>query len=156
MAAAVVSIRTLTQAELGTAAELRARMNREMDEYHDATHPGWRERFCAFFKQRMDAERAALFVAELDGAICGLASVYLMVNHRTEIFHHPTAYVTSVFVVPEQRRKKIATQLMAACIQWAKEHGCDQVRLRSSEMGRPVYLGMGFSPSNELELRLNP
>ena len=155
MPTAACTIRQIGIDELDTATNLRAAMNAEMQGIDpDLAFPGWRARFHAFFEERLRAERAALYVAEAPDRACGLASVYLMVNHRTEIFRQPSAYITSVYVVPEQRRQRIATRLTQACIDWAKARGCDQVRLRTSDMGRAVYVAMGFSPSNELEMRL--
>jgi GNAT superfamily N-acetyltransferase len=147
-------IHRLEQRELDAAISLRARMNQELDGVHpDAEHPGWRERFREFFATRVAADDAAVFVAQMGSEPVGLSSVYQLRNHRTEIFGRPVAYITSVYVVPEQRRRGLATRLTQACIDWARTHGCRVVRLRTSRMGREVYTRMGFTPSDELELR---
>ncbi len=91
-----------------------------------------------------------MYIAEMGGAPVGLACVYS--NHRTEIFLRPVAYITSVYVVPEQRRQRLATALTQACIDWAVARGIEIIRLRASKMGRPLYASMGFTPSNELEM----
>src|SRR5579864_1239025 len=148
MPATELLIRSLAADELNTAVALRAAMNQELNRADpDITYPGWRARFNDFFGRRLAAGSAAIFVAEHGSTTCGLASVYLPRTHRTEIFQQPLAYVTGVYVIPEQRRQGIATRLTQACIDWARRQGCNVVRLRASEMGRPVYLQMGFSPS---------
>ncbi|HLW37786.1 MAG TPA: GNAT family N-acetyltransferase [Candidatus Eremiobacteraceae bacterium] len=149
-----VVLRPLAKHELGTAVLLRALMNRELNGTDpDVDYPGWRERFVSFFAARLEVERAAIFLAESDSRAIGLASVYFGSNHRTEIFLRPIAYVTSVYVLPERRRRGLATRLTQACIDWARAKGCDVIRLRASKMGRPVYTRMGFTPSDELEIR---
>ena len=147
-------IRSLEQRELDAAISLRARMHHELNGVHaDDEYPGWRERFKEFFATRMAADGAAVFVAQAGAEPVGLSSVYQLKNHRTEIFRRPIAYITSVYVVPERRRQGLATRLTQACVYWARAHGCQVVRLRTSPMGREVYTRMGFTPSDELELR---
>lgn len=151
-----VILRTLAIPELEVAIELRAAMNQEMNSTDpDQEYPGWRERFRSFFAPRLSADTGAIYVAEQFGKTLGLASVYKVVNHRTEIFLLPVAYITSVYVIPEQRRQRLGTRLTQACVDWARQRGCDVIRLRASPMGLPVYLHMGFTPSNELELRFD-
>jgi len=153
MRALDLTLRALGQGNLNAAIDLRARMNQEMNGSDpDSEYPGWRLRFENFFASRIGAGSAAMYIAEMGGAAVGLACVYVLSNHRTEIFLRPVAYITSVYVVPEKRRQGLATALTQACIDWAVARGIDIVRLRASEMGRPLYAGMGFTPSNELEM----
>jgi GNAT superfamily N-acetyltransferase len=93
-------------------------------------------------------------VAERDGALCGLASVYKLVNHRSEIFKQSSAYISNVYVDPQLRRQGLATALTQMCIDWARSNGCIVARLRTSKMGRHVYAAMGFVQSDEMELPL--
>jgi GNAT superfamily N-acetyltransferase len=103
----------------------------------------------------MERDHAALFVAEADGRPIGVAAVYLLKNHRSDIFARQSAYVSNVWVEPAHRRQGIATALTRDAIDWARAKGCEVVRLRSSQMGRPVYASLGFTPSDEMELRLD-
>ena len=144
--------RPIRPAELSFAAELRDRMTREIQ--GDGLDPRMRERFVDFYRTRLAAGTSATFVAEHDGALCGLASVYKLVNHRSEIFEQPSAYVSNVYVEPELRRRGLGTTLTQMCIDWARTNGCAIVRLRSSAMGRHVYAAMGFAQSDEMEYPL--
>lgn len=150
-----IAIRLITPPELGLAADLRERMTRELqDDTSAPIDPQLHDRFVEFYRARIAAGTSATFVAERDGSLCGLASVYKLVNHRSEIFGQPSAYVSNVYVEPQLRRKGLATALTQRCVDWAREHGCVIVRLRTSKMGRHVYSAMGFEQSDEMELPL--
>ncbi|MDQ6781341.1 MAG: GNAT family N-acetyltransferase [Candidatus Eremiobacteraeota bacterium] len=144
-----------TLADLETALALRAAMTLEIEKKNpDGAYPGWRDRFLTFFRTRMPVGEAAVFLARSGEKVVGLACVYKQQTHRTEIFLNKIAYITSVYVTPDRRRQGIATALTRACIDWARLAGCRMVRLGASDMGLPMYLGMGFRPSNVLEMRL--
>jgi GNAT superfamily N-acetyltransferase len=149
-----VVIRAIRPDELGNAAALRERMTRELQDDEEELDPRMRDRFVEFYRARQAAGTSATFVAELDGALCGLASVYKLVNHRSEIFQQPSAYVSNVYVDPALRKRGLGTTLTQKCIDWAKANGCVVVRLRTSTMGRRVYAAMGFEQSDEMEYRL--
>jgi GNAT superfamily N-acetyltransferase len=150
-----IVMRPIRPAELGLAAEMRERMTREIQGSDaKALDPQMRDRFVEFYRTRLASGTSATFVAERTGALCALASVYKLVNHRSEIFGQPSAYVSNVYVDPELRRRGVGTALTQMCIDWARANGCVVVRLRSSAMGRHVYASMGFAPSDEMEYPL--
>ncbi|HKW44007.1 MAG TPA: GNAT family N-acetyltransferase [Candidatus Eremiobacteraceae bacterium] len=147
--------RLIEPEELGLAADLRERMTREIQGDGDESYdPRIHDRFVDFYRARIAAGSSATFVAEHAGALCGLASVYRLVNHRSEIFDQPSAYVSNVYVKPQYRRRGVATTLTRMCVDWARARGCVVVRLRTSAMGRNVYSAMGFVQSDEMELPL--
>lgn len=149
------SIRPYRARELPSLLEMRRAMTLELDDEDlDSTRPQWRERFGTYIKQLAADDGVMFFVAELDNRLIGMGGVYKLRNHRSEIFGQPSAYVTSVYVPPEHRRKGIARRITQAAIQWAREHGCVVVRLRASDTGRRVYEMLGFTPTDEMELRL--
>jgi len=152
---AAAKIRPLSIAEISIARDIRHTMIGELDGRDaDEMYPGWRERYVAFYSSKMTQGQAALFVAEADGEPVGVAAVYLLKNHRSDIFARQSAYVSNVWVEPAHRRKGIAAALTRMTIDWARSKGCEVVRLRSSKMGRPVYASLGFEPSDEMELRM--
>ena len=153
---AVAKIRELSAAEIDISKDMRHKMILELDGRDaDEAYPGWRERYVEFYSSKMAQGHAALFVAETDGRPLGVAAVYLLKNHRSDIFAQRSAYVSNVWVEPAARRKGIASALTRMTIDWARSKGCEVVRLRSSRMGRPVYSSIGFTSSDEMELRLD-
>ena len=150
-----VTFRPLELRELGIAADLREAMTRELSATGSPPeNPGWRIAFERYYSTRIAAGTAATFVIDDGDRLVAMASVYRLVNHRSEIFAQPSAYISNVYVVPELRRRGFASRLTQACVAWAREHGCVVARLRTSQVGRPVYWGLGFRPSDELELPL--
>ena len=70
-----------------------------------------------------------------DGTQVATLSVPLVVNVYTE--HH-------------WRRRGIAQALMKTVLQWSTAQGFDRVVLHASDAGRPLYLALGFTATNEM------
>jgi GNAT superfamily N-acetyltransferase len=136
------------------AAEMRRQMSVEHDGDFDARSRDWRERYCAYFSAKQTAGNGQLFLAFDGGKPVGMTIVSFLEHYRTEVFGTRYAYVNSVFVYAEYRRRGIARQLMEMAIDWARERGCFAVRLRSSDQGRPLYASLGFHPTAEMQLDL--
>ncbi|MEO8601666.1 MAG: GNAT family N-acetyltransferase [bacterium] len=60
------------------------------------------------------------------------------------------AYVLNVYCEPAERRCGLARRLMQTILAWCAEQAIDRVSLHASDGGRPLYLGLGFAPTNEL------
>jgi GNAT superfamily N-acetyltransferase len=149
------AIRPYRYDELSALLDMRRAMTLELDgEDLDDTRPQWRGRFGTFIRE-LPADEVMFFVAELDGALIGMGGVYKLRNHRSVIYGQASAYVTSVYVPPMHRRKGLAKRITQAAVQWAREHDCVVVRLRASDSGRRVYETLGFTPTDEMELRLD-
>jgi GNAT superfamily N-acetyltransferase len=147
-------IREIAPEELAKTADLRREMTMEIDGAdYDRAHPGWRERYMAFFGDLVRSGRGQFFVAEIAGQLVGSAAVYKLVNHRSSIILKQSAYVSTVYVKPQWRRRGIARALMQQTIAWAQRNGCEVIRLRTSPGGRALYEALGFRQSDELELR---
>jgi GNAT superfamily N-acetyltransferase len=147
-------IREIAPEELAKTADLRREMTMEIDGAdYDREHPGWRDRYMRFFGDLVRGGRGQFFVAEIAGQLIGSAGVYKLVNHRSSIILAQSAYVSTVYVKPQWRRRGIARALMQQTVAWAQRNGCEVVRLRTSPGGRALYEVLGFRQSDELELR---
>jgi GNAT superfamily N-acetyltransferase len=147
-------VRQILPEELAKTADLRREMTMEVDGTdYDQAHPGWRDRYVAFFQEFLRNNRGQFFVAEAAGKLIGTAAVYKLVNHRSAIVQKQSAYVSTVYVNPRWRRRGIGRALTLQTVDWAKRNGCEVIRLRSSAQGRPLYERLGFKQSDELELR---
>ncbi len=150
-----IDIRPFAQGELPALIEMRRAMTLELDGEDLDDDGQWRRRFAEFVNGLMARADAAFFVAERDGALIGSGGVYLLRNHRSEIYGKPSAYVTSVYVAPAHRRQGVAKRITQAAVEWARAKGCVVVRLRASQQGRLVYESLGFTPTDEMELHLD-
>jgi GNAT superfamily N-acetyltransferase len=65
------------------------------------------------------------------------------------------AYLLNFYVVPEMRRRGLASDLLALAVAEAKARGIKVVTLHASKFGKPVYEKNGFRMSHEMMLRLD-
>ena len=59
-----------------------------------------------------------------------------------------TAYLGSMYIMPDYRRNSIATKLLSLLIDEAKDNGCERIFLDATDMGKPLYEKYGFAKSN--------
>ncbi|HZY98183.1 MAG TPA: GNAT family N-acetyltransferase [Candidatus Baltobacteraceae bacterium] len=149
----VVSIRQGTVQELPIAADFwNAIVKESWREDWDEKYPNWRAMFLAVVEMRMAQGLQRYYVAEVEGSVVGVTGAQV----GEAFFGAVRGYVEGVYVLPAFRRRGVAKRLMRECIDWLQSMGCDAVRLQSTVEGRPLYASLGFVPTDELELRLNP
>jgi GNAT superfamily N-acetyltransferase len=66
----------------------------------------------------------------------------------------PVPLVVNVYTEPDVRGTGIARALMNALVEWATAQGFDRVVLHASDAGRPLYVSLGFVPTNEMQWSL--
>ncbi len=64
------------------------------------------------------------------------------------------AWILNLYVEVEHRRRGFARMLLRALIEWCRNIGFQSVALHASEHGRSLYEKLGFSPTNEMRLKL--
>jgi GNAT superfamily N-acetyltransferase len=98
------------------------------------------------------------WLAEADGQAVG--SAILLIWQMPPIMTDPLrkrGYVSSVYIAPQVRRQGIGRHLMGLLIAAAREEGIHRVILNTSDMGRPLYEGLGFTPPMRgMELTILP
>ncbi|NLE76853.1 MAG: GNAT family N-acetyltransferase [Chloroflexi bacterium] len=63
-------------------------------------------------------------------------------------------YLMSMWVEPPHRRQGLAHHLMRTMVEWSRAQGIVEIKLHASDMGRPIYEGLGFRQTNEMRLLL--
>ncbi|MEZ4870498.1 MAG: GNAT family N-acetyltransferase [Caldilineaceae bacterium] len=82
----------------------------------------------------IDALDVALWVAEVNGAVVGLAEVYLREDEaRAETVAYRYGYLQSLMVQRRWRGQGIGAQLLAAAETWSREQGATELRLETWE-----------------------
>ncbi|HMD49750.1 MAG TPA: GNAT family N-acetyltransferase [Bryobacteraceae bacterium] len=66
------------------------------------------------------------------------------------------ANILNVYTSPDHRRQGLARRLMDTSLDWCRAHCIRAVILHSSDQGRPLYNSLGFRPTNEMRLVLEP
>ncbi len=83
------------------------------------------------------------FVDARAGMIAGTATA---LRHGSGL-----AWIGMVLVLPKCRRRGIARALMAHSLDWLRERGHRAVGLDATDMGRPLYLDLGFRDREPIE-----
>lgn len=68
----------------------------------------------------------------------------------------PRGNIVNVYTIPQARRLGLARRLMGTSLEWCRGNGILAVILHSSDDGRPLYQSLGFRPTNEMRLVLDP
>ena len=129
-----VLIRPATPADAGRLAELAGQLG-----YPTAAHDVARR-----LAQLHQAGDHTVYVAELeDGTVAGWVHVRL----HQDLLDEPLAEIGGLVVDELYRGRRVGRQLMERAEQWAREHGCAGVYLRSNVIRHDAhrfYEGLGF------------
>src|SRR5438552_14275425 len=114
----------------------------------------WRERFVELYEREFRAGELRYFVAEVEGEIVGSAVAFVKRSLSDAYERRPRrGYLANVYVDKAHRRRGVARALTQASIDWLRTLGCGAVLLQASNEGQPLYESMGFTRTNEMELR---
>ncbi len=96
------------------------------------------------------------FVARTgDGKVAGSGCILIKEDQpRPDKLVIGAPYLVSMYTEPEYRSHGVASLIVQAAIQWAKENGYDRMDLHGSPMGRSLYEKFGFRQTNEMRLML--
>lgn len=61
-------------------------------------------------------------------------------------------YIIDVYCIPEKRRNGYASKIMEKLIEWLRDNGVHNIKLKPSAAGRQLYERFAFSDSGEMEL----
>jgi GNAT superfamily N-acetyltransferase len=103
-----------------------------------------------------DRSYIAWLAVDGDGAVIAGAGVHIkpqlprISSDGTRVVTAPLPLAVNVYTEPEWRGQGIARTLMKVLMQWAAGQGVDRMVLHASDAGRPLYLSLGFEPTNEM------
>jgi ribosomal protein S18 acetylase RimI-like enzyme len=69
---------------------------------------------------------------------------------------HERGYILNLYVEPDYRRRGLARSLLQLCLDECRRRNIAITTLHASAEGRPLYESLGFTPSNEMQLRHEP
>ncbi|MNT38454.1 Acetyltransferase (GNAT) family protein [compost metagenome] len=110
-----------------------------------------------YFEENLSNGSFYSAVAECDGQLVSMNG--LVLYRKPPTFKGTTGivgYVTSVYTIPEFRKRGIAGELMKLLVAHAKEAGAGKIHLGTTDDGRKLYEKSGFKDVTfpALELRL--
>lgn len=97
----------------------------------------------------LNGDQTTVFAME-GNKIAGCASISYITIMPT--FSHPTgkrAHLMNVYTRKEFRRKGVGKMMINFLIDEAKSRGVTEISLDATEMGRPLYKGLGFNSNEE-------
>jgi len=152
-----IRVRAATAADLDTIAALRLALLREYGSHavYGRLHPDAEARAPQLCAQQLASPSDAFFLAEVDGAVAGL--LRCTESHASPLLElERFAYVSSVYVRPDCRRRGVLRALMARADGWCVERGLSEMRLHNVPGGTAaaVWAGLGFGVVEEVRTRV--
>lgn len=111
-------------------AEILCKINREVMGYDYPV-----EETAEKIKQLVNLDENGIFVAEDENQIAG----YIHLNSYDTLYFGHMKNILCLAVLPEFRRRGVATVLLEAGEKWAKEHGAIGIRLDSGAERLPAH-----------------
>jgi GNAT superfamily N-acetyltransferase len=111
-----------------------------------------------WIEKRLSRGRIVGFVVRTkDGQVAGSCCLWIREEQpRPTSPRLEVPYLMSVYTERRFRRKGVAGQAVKSAIAWCREHGYESVILHASEEGKSLYEALGFKPTTEMRLKLNP
>jgi GNAT superfamily N-acetyltransferase len=152
-----VAVRRARLDDLPHVIELRLALLREYgdDPLYTRLRDDARERAHDLFYAQLASQNETMFLAEREGRIVGILrcvdspSSPLLLPDRY-------CYVSSVYVVPSERRRGVLRALVAAAERWCDDRGIDEIRLHnasSSPVAAAVWGALGFDVVEQVRRR---
>jgi ribosomal protein S18 acetylase RimI-like enzyme len=145
---APVTLRPATEADIPGCMEMFAELNRLQNPWRVfAPRSGLAGEMERHYYAALKDPDAALFLAEEDGAVVGMAAGHV---HRPSSFSTDLAVeLSSVYVRSGHRRRGIARALTAEVARFARGRGLDRITLKTFAQNREAveaWSAMGFEP----------
>lgn len=111
-----------------------------------------------WIEERLSNDRIVGFVVRtVDGQVAGSCCLWIREEQpRPTSPRLEVPYLMSMYTEKRFRRKGVARQVVRSAIAWCKEHGYERVILHASKEGKSLYEALGFEPTTEMRLKLNP
>ena len=90
-----------------------------------------------------------------DGRVVAGGGIIMLSYHSSP--HDPEArraWIVNMYTEREHRRQGLARRLMEEMIAWCRAQPMTTIYLHASDEGRALYESLGFTPTNEMRLRL--
>lgn len=95
------------------------------------------------------------WLAEEAGRVVAGGGVIVLPYHSSPRDARPRrAWIVNMYTERSHRRRGLARRLMEEMIRWCRAQRMTAVYLHASDEGRALYESLGFTPTNEMSLRL--
>ena len=111
------------------------------------------EEMAAEYRVLLADEEAAVFLFRTEGQTAGFAQCQLRHDYVEGTDTSPVGYLEGIYVREAYRRKRVACRLLAACQDWAKEHGCAEFASDcelTNTGSQSFHQAVGFTEANRI------
>ena len=147
----VFELRRVEPTDLPTLLEHRRLFFEEFGNADAATLADHIRIFRRWLQPRLKSGSVVGWIATADGVPAGSGLVYVQSNRP-----HPwnrtgrSPYLMAMYTQPAHRRQGIATAIVRAALNCAKDAGFSSMTLHATDAGRPVYEALGFVRGGEM------
>lgn len=148
------AVRAADRADAAVIAHHRAAMFRDMGQVEPAEMAALESASCECLTRALEkGEYVGWLVVSAGEVVAGGGLiVHELLPRPGQLSGGEEAYVLNVYCEPPHRRRGLARALMDAILDWCRERSISRVSLHASDEGRPLYEGLGFTPTNEMRL----
>jgi GNAT superfamily N-acetyltransferase len=149
------TIRPARPDELSTVLYHRRQMFTEMGDRNVQALDAMEHASHAIFEEALRNGTYRGWFVEADGRIVSGGGVLLVTFQPSPRDPRPVRpFIVNIYTEPPYRRRGLARRLMEEMVAWCRAEGYAGVSLHATDEGRPLYESMGFTPTNEMRLRL--
>jgi ribosomal protein S18 acetylase RimI-like enzyme len=152
-----VNVRRATSADLDDVVRLRLALLREYPDHpiYGRLRANAEQLARPVFAAQLESGNESTFLATVDGRPVGILRT---VEAAAPPFLMPEryCYVSSVFVVPEQRRHGVLRELVDRAVEWCRQRGLGEMRLHSvgsRESASAAWEALGFEVVEQVRVR---
>jgi ribosomal protein S18 acetylase RimI-like enzyme len=150
--AGMYQIRAATPADAAVITHHRRRMFVDAGRQNNRVLDVMAEHFKPWVETRLADGRYIGWLTTVDGAVVAGAGLIVLdwPPHPLDPRQDKRGYLLNVYVEPEHRRKKLASQLIDHALAEARKQKIRVIALHSTDAGKPLYESNGFRDTNEM------
>ena len=157
---AALSVRPAGPADLDAIVALRLALLQEYGDhpFYADLRPDVVEQAYALYESQLTARHETMFVAERAGRVIGVMRC-VETQASPVLLPERYCYVSSVYVLPPERRRGVLRALLRAADAWCHERGLTEMRLHNSSTSaeaRAAWGALGFDVVEEVRRRALP
>ncbi len=157
---AEIRVREASVRDLAAVLELRLALLREHPDHpiYGRLRADVSTRARELFATQLRAQTETIFLAEREGTVAGILRCVESIGSPL-LDPARYAYVSSVYVRPEARRRGVLRALMRAAERWSHARGLDQMRLHNvagSPSAEGAWNALGFEVVEQVRVRRVP
>ncbi len=144
-------LRKATEKDITSLAKLRIEMLNEESAYEDDFNKRIFNNTVDFLRNGMEQNAVVMIVEEENEAIIAMGCInYMMLPPNDWCPSGTTAYIGSLYTLPDYRKKGIAKKILSGLVEDAIMRHCERVLLHTTNAGEKLYkdYGFDFSPTS--------